>query len=182
MNPKKFRGWCTNGCGDLIKTNATKFCSLKCQHEFNFERRSRLVESGDYCVLQANKFLRKYLTRRFGEQCSRCGWAERHTKTKKVPLEVEHVDGNWRNNRLDNVTLLCPNCHALTPTFRGLNRGRGRAYRLGGRENPIKLHLGVVRPPPNPVSQQVFEPSSRQLQLLADCDADVAKWSTAPDL
>lgn len=45
-------------------------------------------------------------------------------------VEVEHIDGDWENNSLTNLTLLCPNCHALTPTFRGLNRGRGRSYRL----------------------------------------------------
>jgi hypothetical protein len=33
--------------------------------------------------------------------------------------------------------LLCPNCHALTLTYRGLNRGHGRALRLGGRQNPF---------------------------------------------
>jgi hypothetical protein len=54
-----------------------------------------------------------------------------------VPVEVEHIDGDWRNNRVENLKLLCPNCHALTATFRALNRGRGRAKRLGGRENPL---------------------------------------------
>jgi hypothetical protein len=44
-------------------------------------------------------------------------------------VEVEHIDGNWRNNLPENLTLLCPNCHALTPTFRGLNRGHGRPGR-----------------------------------------------------
>jgi HNH endonuclease len=166
MNPKKFRGWCTNGCGRTINANAIKFCSVACQHEFSFETRSRLLEAGGYSVLQANKFLRKYLIRQFGEQCSRCGWAERHSVTKKVPIEVEHIDGNWRNNRLDNVTLLCPNCHALTPTFRGLNRGRGRPHRVGGRENPIKVQEAAVRPARKTIPQQVFEPPAMQLQLL----------------
>lgn len=166
MNPKKFRGRCMNDCGNALKKNATKFCSLKCQQAFNFEARSRLLESGGYFVIQPKRFLRRYLTRRFGERCSRCGWAERHAVTKRVPIEVEHIDGDWRNNRPENLTLLCPNCHALTPTFRGLNRGRGRASRLGGRENPIKVHAGLVRHTPKPAPRQVFEPPSRQLQLL----------------
>jgi hypothetical protein len=74
---------------------------------------------------------------KIGERCSRCGWKERHPKTNRVPVEVEHIDGNWENNLPGNLTLLCPNCHSLTETFRGLNRGRGRARRLGGRENPL---------------------------------------------
>lgn len=182
MKQKKFRGWCMNRCGSTLKENAAKFCSVKCQQAFNFEVRSRLLESGDYFVLQPKRFIRNYLTRRFGEQCSRCGWAERHAITKRVPIEVEHIDGDWRNNRLENLTLLCPNCHALTPTFRGLNRGRGRAYRLGGRENPIRSRAGVDRTPPRPVRKQVFEPPSRQLQLLIDYDADVAQLARARNL
>lgn len=81
--------------------------------------------------------MRRYLIHRFGEKCSRCGWAKRNAKTGKVPVEVEHIDGDWRNNRVENLTLLCPNCHSLTETYRGLNRGRGRAHRLGGRGNPL---------------------------------------------
>ena len=39
-----------------------------------------------------------------------------------IPLELEHKDGDHTNNELDNLTLLCPNCHALTPTYRGKNK------------------------------------------------------------
>lgn len=38
-----------------------------------------------------------------------------------IPLELDHVDGNNTNNEISNLTLLCPNCHALTPTYRGKN-------------------------------------------------------------
>lgn len=36
-----------------------------------------------------------------------------------MPLELHHIDGNSRNNNLQNLTLLCPNCHTLTPNYRG---------------------------------------------------------------
>jgi len=49
--------------------------------------------------------------------CSRVTW-----RGKPIPLELEHVDGNSRNNLLENLTLLCPNCHAQTDTYRGKNR------------------------------------------------------------
>ena len=164
MNPKKFRGWCANGCGNEIKRGATKFCSFTCQHDFHFRKRAELLESGSYPFVHPTTFLRRYLIRRLGERCSRCGWAERHPTTKKVPIEIEHIDGNWENNRLTNLTLLCPNCHALTLTYRGLNRGRGRAHRLGGRANQIpspRIKRGARPPPP----QKVIRASSMQLEL-----------------
>jgi hypothetical protein len=66
-----------------------------------------------------------------------------------VPIEVEHIDGDWRNSRVENLTLLCPNCHSLTATYRGLNRGRGRAKRLGGREHPLaRATRGPAQTPP----------------------------------
>lgn|SRR5208282_1211431 len=40
-----------------------------------------------------------------------------------IPIELDHRDGNHANNRLENLRLLCPNCHALTPTYRGRNKG-----------------------------------------------------------
>lgn len=39
-----------------------------------------------------------------------------------IPLELDHIDGNNQNNNLNNLRLLCPNCHALTSTYRGKNK------------------------------------------------------------
>lgn len=39
-----------------------------------------------------------------------------------VPLELEHINGVGNDHRRENLLLLCPNCHALTPTWRGRNR------------------------------------------------------------
>ncbi|WP_371660257.1 HNH endonuclease signature motif containing protein [Streptomyces sp. NBC_00280] len=58
------------------------------------------------------------------EHCALCG-IEGVWLGEQLPLEVDHIDGNWRNNRVENLRLLCPNCHSTTDSYRG--RGKGRA-------------------------------------------------------
>jgi hypothetical protein len=53
--------------------------------------------------------------------CDDCKLAE--WRGGPIPLELDHKDGDRSNNELGNLRLLCPNCHALTPTYRGRNIG-----------------------------------------------------------
>jgi len=43
---------------------------------------------------------------------------------KPIVLELDHIDGDKKNNTLSNLRLVCPNCHSQTPTFRGRNRNK----------------------------------------------------------
>jgi hypothetical protein len=75
--------------------------------------------------------VRRYLLEKIGEHCEMpdCGWDKRNPVTGKVPLTVSHKDGDWRRSTEDNLELICPNCHSLTPTYGNLNKGRGRPRR-----------------------------------------------------
>jgi hypothetical protein len=78
---------------------------------------------------QISGHIRRYLFEKYNSKCCKCGWGETNPHTGKIPLEVEHIDGNWQNNKEENLLLLCPNCHSLTPTYRALNKGHGRPVR-----------------------------------------------------
>ena len=53
-------------------------------------------------------------------KCESCG-IEEQWNGKPLVLELDHIDGNNKNNSLINLRILCPNCHSQTPTFRGRN-------------------------------------------------------------
>lgn len=52
-------------------------------------------------------------------RCSVCNLEE--WNNKEIPIELDHIDGDRTNHKLENVRLVCPNCHAQTSTYRGKN-------------------------------------------------------------
>jgi hypothetical protein len=65
-----------------------------------------------------------------GEKCQKCGWAGINPFSNTIPVELEHIDGDCYNNKYENCQLLCPNCHAMTPTYKALNAGKGRGRKF----------------------------------------------------
>jgi hypothetical protein len=80
----------------LDKYNATPFSELGMEN-----RRRRVFDEQNHC-------------------CNKCGVSE--WQGFKIPLELEHKDGNNQNNTRENLEGLCPNCHSITDTWRGRNK------------------------------------------------------------
>lgn len=71
------------------------------------------------------KVLRGYIERHdlIPYVCEKCG-CDGKWQDGTIKLELDHIDGDNTNNLLSNLRYLCPNCHALTDTYRGRNKKR----------------------------------------------------------
>jgi len=84
---------------------------------------SKLVEHSTYSSgLPINTYVLKNQLLKIGvkthicENCESTEWLG-----IKIPLELHHINGNRFDNRIENIQLLCPNCHALTENYRAKN-------------------------------------------------------------
>ena len=64
-----------------------------------------------------NRLITEGLKQHKCECCSITEWMG-----KPTPIELDHINGNHHDNRLENLRILCPNCHAQTDTYRGKNK------------------------------------------------------------
>ena len=79
-----------------------------------------LVENSNY---QSYKLLKRLFSEGLKEhKCECCGLTK--WQSSEIPLELHHINGIHSDNRLENLQVLCPNCHALTDNYRGKNKGK----------------------------------------------------------
>ena len=58
----------------------------------------------------------------FQDGCQICGWCQKTEGMIYSPCELHHIDGNPHNHKLENLILICPNCHSLTDNYRSKNK------------------------------------------------------------
>ena len=126
---------CLN-CDDELGQYAKKYCSANCQQDFQRKKIFEDIENNNYHSLDSIMY-KKFIYERDGEKCSNCGWSEINDFSGKIPLELHHIDCNPDNNDIDNLQILCPNCHSLTKNWKGITSGGGRhsKRRVQRREN-----------------------------------------------
>ena len=115
-------------CSTIIKTydKHRKFCSEACDQQYRLTKRKQQITVSGQCPPEP-RAARRYLLEQNGFICAIC----LNTKWQDVtlPLILDHIDGNANNWQLSNLRMICPNCDALLPTFKGRNRGHGRWQR-----------------------------------------------------
>lgn len=117
-------------CGKEVSLK-NKFCSNRCQQDFEYTEYIKKWKAGTIKGDKGQKWkdvsnpVRRYIFEKYENKCARCGWSEINPYTGTLPLEIEHIDGDASNNKEENLILLCPNCHSLTATYRGANKGKG---------------------------------------------------------
>lgn len=117
-------------CGVEFTTNNKdkRYCSENCRaNSIKEETVKSWLNGKNHSSGVNNKLpesIRTYLYERAGYRCEICGFSGYNIKTGKTILQIHHIDGNSENTRSENLQVLCPNCHAMTDNYMGLNKGK----------------------------------------------------------
>lgn len=110
--------------GELLKRDYTRKCEV-CDKLFANGRllwdHKRILHK-EFSTIKKDATRKRYLIAVRGHRCEVCKldiWCD-----KSIPIELDHIDGNPENNVIENLRLICPNCHAQTDTYKGKNVGR----------------------------------------------------------
>jgi len=104
------------------------YCSNQCQKDYESKERVRQwLEEGKDWPGQIPKWAKRTLAEVNGDCCSVCEINEYNGLP--IVLECDHIDGNHTNNSIENLRLICPNCHSQTITYKNKNKGNGRTLR-----------------------------------------------------
>lgn len=127
-----------------------------------------ILETGR--VYQSSKLAKRLILEGYKEhKCEMCGNSE--WLSSPISLELHHINGNHDDNHLENLQLLCPNCHATTDTYRGSNRKDTKKTTIREKvfdddiytttnPNPPKVKIRPIRaiPKPNKICKTCGKP------------------------
>lgn len=113
-------------CGELlVKPSQKKYCSDSCARKHQFKKRCDSVDETGILPVSGRlnetdrRFAKRYLEEKHGHVCAICGrsiW-----NNDKIPLIVDHIDGDSGNHAVANMRLICPNCDAQQHTYKSRN-------------------------------------------------------------
>lgn len=132
MNPKKPRKKCIT-CGKEVKRAKAVYCSSQCMADHTKAKKvEEWKEDPNTATIVGglSRTIRHFLLKEADNKCQNCGFEGYNSVTGNSILEVDHIDGNCDNNTPENLRVICPNCHAMSPNYKALNKGSGRKYRI----------------------------------------------------
>lgn len=112
-------------CGKILTKGQIKFCSQDHANQYKKEEKIQNWLNGldeGWSGTNTKKFIRNYLMEKNNYKCEQCGWGQRNPYSGLIPLQLHHKDGNYKNNKIDNLQILCPNCHSLTDNYKNMNK------------------------------------------------------------
>ena len=95
-----------------------KFCSIQCHLGYKKKiRRERIEENDSLINYKKDKWYLVEIRGHICEECKNVKW-----NGEDIPIDTHHKDGDNDNNKLDNVLLICPNCHRQTDNYGSKNK------------------------------------------------------------
>jgi hypothetical protein len=121
---------CKNCNSSITKRNI--YCNNSCQQQYQIKLKIQDFIDGKYAgkafLFNSGNWLKNFLLEKAEYKCSCCGIGE-EWNNKFLTLQVDHIDGKAYNNTLDNLRIVCPNCHSQTDTYGAKNKNSDRIDR-----------------------------------------------------
>lgn len=102
-----------------VSNSKTKFCSITCASNYRISQTNLKIENN---ITTDITTIKRYLLNK-SSSCAICGISNMWNNLP-LTLQLDHIDGDSDNNNLNNLRLVCPNCHSQTDNFSGKNRGK----------------------------------------------------------
>lgn len=134
-----------------------------CSYHPRIETKDILIENSSYknATTLKKRLIEEGIKEYRCERCKRTEW-----EGVPIPLQIHHVNGVHNDNRLENIQLLCPNCHSLTDTYAGKNANKKNNTKYVKKEKIKKCDNKTIISSNNILVERRFEDTHPSKETL----------------